>query len=255
MKQGEQIRHSYSLPEVLSDIERQAAEGNLAAVVIHLNDTYFIDARPPDIPGLARVSGLVHNIRERVRLLTGEDRTLLLHSGDYLAPSAMSMAFQGAPMVELLEHCGVDFATIGNHEFDHGSAVLRQHLTRSRLKPGRPCMTHVLANLEPPDGISMPSLVFWPDVDPFLAITGLAGDQTIKKATKGGGGFRNLDMDLVLANVIQQVEKQPGIGALLVLSHMDRQEDKVIQRILSERWDKYGYAIHSGRPRPRHPLV
>jgi hypothetical protein len=62
---------SNSLDDVLQDVERLAADDNLAAVLIHLNDTYFIDARPPDVPGMARVAGLTHAVRNAVRRLTG----------------------------------------------------------------------------------------------------------------------------------------------------------------------------------------
>src|SRR5215468_7501607 len=101
-------------------IEGLAARDDLAAVILHLNDTYQIEARPPDIPGLARVATAVERITELVRTLTGEDRTLVVHSGDFLSPSYMTtrLGFAGKQVVELLNCCGVDYATIGNHEFD-----------------------------------------------------------------------------------------------------------------------------------------
>ena len=228
---------SSSLPEILAEIERQARDGNLAAVLVHMNDTYLIDDGP-DRPGMARVAGLTRAIRETVQRLCGEDRTLVLHSGDYLSPSAMSQVFHGAQMVDLLELCGLDIATIGNHEFDFGGTVLLEHFAAPKR------FRHVLANLEPPAGVALPKLLYWPPQHPFLAVTGLVGEQTIGKAE--ATGFRRRALDESVREMTRSLERHPSVGALIVLSHMDRGEDKDLQRLLSEQWDKYGYVYLLG---------
>src|SRR5579872_3524509 len=113
------MKHSHSLHEIRERIANLASEDNLAAVLIHMNDTYFIDERRDSgIPGMARLAGMAAEIRGFVRERVHEDRTLVLHSGDFLSPSAMSNLFQGEQMVDLLNLCGVNYATLGNHEFD-----------------------------------------------------------------------------------------------------------------------------------------
>jgi 2',3'-cyclic-nucleotide 2'-phosphodiesterase (5'-nucleotidase family) len=113
-----QFVESKQLNDILHEIESLADADNLAAVLIHINDTYFIDERPDSgVPGMARIAGLVEVIRRLVHERLGENRTLLLHSGDYLSPSALSLKFRGQQMVDLLNVCGVNYATIGNHEF------------------------------------------------------------------------------------------------------------------------------------------
>jgi 5'-nucleotidase / UDP-sugar diphosphatase len=124
----------------------------------------------------------IAEIREFVDASLGCDRTLVLHAGDYLSPSLMSSVFHGEQMLDLLMHCDVRFATIGNHEFDVGAERLRDRLAAASF-----CT--VAANLKPPAGYvtgSVQPLTFWPRRRPFLAITGLAGKQTRDKAADNG---------------------------------------------------------------------
>jgi hypothetical protein len=84
-------------------------------------------------------------------------------------------------------------------------------------------------------------LAFWPDKEPFLAITGMAGRQTAGKAVKAGFRPPNRDLKQIVAGIVAEVRKQPHIGALIVLSHMDRDEDKELQQLLSDHGDDHGY--------------
>ena len=54
--------------------------------------------------------------------------------GDYLSPSAIGTAvvdgqpLAGRQMVDVLNHVGVDWAVLGNHEFDVSEAAFRARL-------------------------------------------------------------------------------------------------------------------------------
>ncbi len=138
-------------------------------------------------------------------------------------------------MVELLTTCGVNFATLGNHEFDFSPAILWD-----RLEEMKTC-THLLANLDPPQGQKFTKLAFWPQTQPFLAITGLVGEQTIGKAIDPKFGFKLRDWRDSAAEIVDSVRSRPGIGSLIVLSHMDRKEDKELQALLSDLWGEHGF--------------
>ena len=75
--------------------------------------------------GAAAVATVVHQVK------AFDPHTLVLFAGDLLSPSVMSNAFQGKQMVEALNRLGVDYATLGNHEFDFGLAVLKQRIQES----------------------------------------------------------------------------------------------------------------------------
>jgi 2',3'-cyclic-nucleotide 2'-phosphodiesterase (5'-nucleotidase family) len=232
-----------SVGDVLAEIRRMASDDNLAGVLVHFNDTYFIDERSPKIPGMARVAGLIQKLRDEVIRFTGNDRLIVLHSGDYLSPSAMSKVFDGKQMVDLLKYCDVTFATIGNHEFDfEGSkpGVLLRRLREFSTS------THLLANLEWPSDFVFSELAFWPEAQPFLAITGLVGKQTSDKALKFGFFEKASDWEAIAIDLVQRARARPGIGALVVLSHMDRHEDKALQQFLNEAWGDHGFAYILG---------
>ena len=224
-----------SLSDVRKAISAQAVANNLAAVLIQLNDTYLIDERA-GMPGLARIANLVKHIRKWVKKAVGSDRTLVLHAGDYLSPSLMSKWLRGEQMVDLLNRCQVDFATIGNHEFDVGNDVLCTRLAETQFE-------NIAANLAPLPGPGAPkigSFAFWPKRQPFLAITAVAGKQTCEVAEEQG--WKTLDPKKALGPIIKEIHARPAISGLVVLTHMDRAEDLKIRDFVQRRWRSRGVA-------------
>jgi 2',3'-cyclic-nucleotide 2'-phosphodiesterase (5'-nucleotidase family) len=225
-----------SLADTRQALESQIAAKNLAAVIIQLNDTYLIDAREDGagIPGLPRVARFVADIRELVNGSLGRDRTLVLHAGDYLSPSLMSCVFHGSQMLDLLAHCDVRFATIGNHEFDVGTDRLGNCLATASFQT-------IVANLRPPASYttrSVQPLTLWPRPRPFLAITGLAGEQTRGKALDKGWSVD--DPKQCIKSIIERVTVDPAIRALVILTHMGRDEDLELQEFVGKHWPGRG---------------
>jgi 2',3'-cyclic-nucleotide 2'-phosphodiesterase (5'-nucleotidase family) len=209
---------------------------DLAAVIVHLNDLYLIEDRPDEIPGLARIATLIKCIRRLLIKRLGEDRTLVVHSGDFLSPSFMSNAtklkFRGEQMVELLNLCGVNFVTLGNHEFDFGLDTLVQRLKEFDAKV-------VLTNLvPPPDFPSCEAIALWPKSDPFIGILGLAGKDTVNAAKPFG--FTENDTEKALSAAFAKIKSDTRLGAVVALTHMNRHEDKDLQRMIPANWDKSG---------------
>ncbi|DAZ92488.1 TPA: hypothetical protein N0F65_012718 [Lagenidium giganteum] len=96
-----------------------AAEARSHAPVIDIiayNDVY--EMQPDEIAGLkmggpSRVIPVVQDMRRR-----NPDHSLVLFAGDTMSPSLWSFQFKGMQMVEAHNALGVDFACLGNHEFD-----------------------------------------------------------------------------------------------------------------------------------------
>lgn len=243
---GGASEESFSIEEILARIDDLSDADNLAAVLIHFNDTYFIEERSDSgIPGMARIAWLVAKIRAYVRERLGEDRTLVLHSGDFLSPSSMSREFKGEPMLELLNLCKLDYATLGNHEFDFESLEGPRILV-TRLKEAN--FEIVQANLTPPahdSDYKFHRLVLWPSTHPFMALTGIAGEQTSKKATEKRG-FAAADPLETARGIMAELKQHPEVGALIVLTHMNREEDKTLQKFLSDSWHRRGFVYILG---------
>ena len=99
---------------------------------LHFNDVYEIGPiEAGAVGGLARVATV------RARLKAAHPGLLTMLAGDYLSPSALGTAemngepLAGRQMVAVLNVLGLDWATLGNHEFDLGEATFRTRVAES----------------------------------------------------------------------------------------------------------------------------
>jgi 5'-nucleotidase len=103
--------------------------------ILHFNDVYEITPiEAGKAGGLARVSNL------RARLKARLPNLITTLGGDYVSPSALGTArvngerLAGKQMVAVLNTIGLDWATLGNHEFDIPEAAFRQRLAESTFR-------------------------------------------------------------------------------------------------------------------------
>jgi 2',3'-cyclic-nucleotide 2'-phosphodiesterase (5'-nucleotidase family) len=91
-------------------------------VVIQLNDTYRVDAvGDGKLGGLGRVVTLVRQISKQGK------RVLVVHAGDFIAPSLESKIFRGQQMVDALNYLdrlAPLYVVPGNHEFDEAEPAM-----------------------------------------------------------------------------------------------------------------------------------
>ncbi len=113
--------------------------------ILHFNDVYEIDAvEGGSEGGLSRVATLIDRLKRQGTVLT----TL---GGDFLSPSAIGTAvvngepLAGRQMVDVLNATGVQWATLGNHEFDVSESAFRARLAQARFQV-------VLSNATDPSG-------------------------------------------------------------------------------------------------------
>ncbi len=102
---------------------------------LHFNDVYEIaPIEGGRVGGLARVATVINDLRQR------ESPVLVTLGGDYLSPSALATAridgepIAGAQMVDVLNATGLQFAALGNHEFDLAEQAFRDRLAQSRFR-------------------------------------------------------------------------------------------------------------------------
>jgi 5'-nucleotidase len=121
--------------------------------ILHFNDVYEITpVEGGKSGGLARVAAI------RERLLTDGTPLLTLLGGDFYSPSAMGLAqvdgarLAGRQMVDVLNAVGVDWAVLGNHEFDIREAEFRARLGEARFG-------HVTGNVTDSAGRPFPNTV------------------------------------------------------------------------------------------------
>lgn len=93
-----------------------------------VNDVYVTDTLRDGHGGLARVAGL----RDSIERATGS-RVLFVLAGDVLSPSVLGKWYLGAQMVDAFNAARLDYATLGNHEFDISRTALTARLRESRF--------------------------------------------------------------------------------------------------------------------------
>ncbi|MBC7895825.1 MAG: bifunctional metallophosphatase/5'-nucleotidase, partial [Cytophagaceae bacterium] len=102
--------------------------------------------------GLARVATI------RARLLRERGQVLTTLGGDFLSPSALGTArvdgevLAGKQMVAVLNAVGIDWTTLGNHEFDIAERLFRQRVSESRFQ-------YVISNVTDTLGALFPGTV------------------------------------------------------------------------------------------------
>lgn len=109
-------------------------DGIIQFTFFHINDVYEI--APLDrgkVGGMARVATIYN------QLLEENPNTLFVHAGDFLNPSLLGTlkfedkGIKGRQMVEVMNECGVDLVTLGNHEFDLKQEELQDRLNESNF--------------------------------------------------------------------------------------------------------------------------
>jgi 5'-nucleotidase len=108
-------------------------EGTVRLTILHLNDVYQFQPTARNRGGLSRVATL------RKQALKESPHVLTLLAGDTLSPSVESSAevegeaLKGRQMIDAWNALGLDYSTVGNHEFDFGDDVLRARLKQSHF--------------------------------------------------------------------------------------------------------------------------
>jgi 2',3'-cyclic-nucleotide 2'-phosphodiesterase (5'-nucleotidase family)/inosine-uridine nucleoside N-ribohydrolase len=183
--------------------------------ILHLADVYSIS--PVDggkAGGLARVATI------KKQLATEKRNVIVTLAGDFLSPSVASGIFRGIQMVESLNVMELDIATLGNHEFDFGSEVLRQRMDQADWDW---VVTNVLdAATGQPMGGAAPYLVReYGDLKVgFLGLC-LAGAEINPRNTEG---LDFLDPFEAAGGVLEELEREE-VDLVIALTHLDYADD------------------------------
>lgn len=103
--------------------------------IVHLNDVYEISpVEGGRSGGIARVATVVSQLKRT------NAPVLVTLGGDYLSPSALGTArvngeaLAGKQMVDVLNAAGLQWATLGNHEFDVPEAAFKLRMAEQKFK-------------------------------------------------------------------------------------------------------------------------
>jgi len=184
--------------------------------LLQLNDVYQIS--PVDKGtrgGLARVAN------KRKKIIEHSPNTLLILAGDTLFPSVASKIFEGRQMIEAWNAIGLDYAVLGNHEFDMGNDILLKRMEESEF-------TWLGSNVvyktsKKPFG-NMPEYVTVEFDGAKIGIFGILTPDTIK-ASKPGSDVEFLDPFETAAKLVPKMRKN-GANVIIAITHLSMSQDK-----------------------------
>lgn len=133
-------------------VEQEPTPGDSLEASIDSLTIFFVNDQHGVIDQLAKIKTIVENERK-------QHNTLLVCAGDVFSGNPIVDQFEekGYPMIDLMNQTGFDIATLGNHEFDYGTATLADRIEQSNFP-------WVCANIETSD-----SKV--PQPDPYVSLT------------------------------------------------------------------------------------
>lgn len=180
-----------------------AAAEPLKLVILHLNDWDKMESA-------GKVASVI--AAEKKAAEAEGAFVLVTFGGDLISPSLMSGIDKGAHMIELAEQVGIQYATLGNHEFDLGDEVLKARIAESDF-------TWISSNItldgKPFPGVAGPQII---DMNGYkIGLIGLTTPDTTFLASPGPGvAFADYTESATSA---AGALKELGAEFIVVLSH------------------------------------
>ena len=184
---------------------------------LHINDVYEI----APVRGQGGFAQLMTLLREE---RAGADNSLTTVGGDFLSPSLLSGLDQGANMIAMFNAVGVDYVSLGNHEFDFGPDVAMQRMAESNFP-------WIATNVLDADGS--------PFGDAVAVATERVGDYTIgflsllttetETLSSPGSAVELASVVEAAAQAVADLQEQ-GADVIVALTHLDIAVDREIAR-------------------------
>lgn len=188
--------------------------------LLQVNDVYQIS--PVDkgkAGGLARLATLKKKIQSE------SPNTLFLLGGDTISPSVASTIFKGEQMIAGWNVTGLDFAGLGNHEFDFGDEILLERIKASKF-------TWLAANVvNRKTGKSfggMPPYVIRQFEGIKVGVFGILTPDT-EKSSKPSAAVRFLNPYKTAARISRQLRAR-GATVVIAVTHLTMPEDKALAK-------------------------
>lgn len=201
-----------------------ASAGVPHLTILHFNDVYEITpVEGGKAGGLARVAAY------RRHLIDSVGPVLTTLGGDFVSPSALGTSrvndepLAGKQMVAVLNAVGLDWTTLGNHEFDIGERRMRQRLEESRFQ-------YVASNVT--DSAGRP----FPKVQPHAIVRIASGGRTLRVGLVGVVVPSNPQPWVKYEDPIASIAAhaamiRDSVDILIGLTHLSVQQD---QRVAEE---------------------
>ena len=185
--------------------------------ILHVNDVYqFIPVEGGKRGGLARLLTL------KKEAVAENPNTIFTLGGDTLSPSVETRTYKGAQMIDAWNAVGLDYAVLGNHEFDIKTPDLLLRIKESKF-------TWLGANV-----IDTKTNKIFADLPPFvirefggvkIGFIGLLLPET-KETSSMEESLQVTDYCAVAKKLVKQMRKKEKVSAVVGLTHLFMEQDK-----------------------------
>lgn len=190
---------------------------NVRVTILHVNDVYqFIPVEGGKRGGLARLLTL------KKQALAENPNTIFTLGGDTLSPSVETRTYKGSQMIDAWNAVGLDYAVLGNHEFDIKTPDLLLRLKESKF-------TWLGANV-----IDTKANKIFADLPPYvirdfggvkIGIIGLLLPET-KETSSMEESLQVADYCQTAKKLVKQMRKKEKVSAVVGLTHLFMEQDK-----------------------------
>src|SRR5215213_2274857 len=226
-----------TLAAAINALSQQPSSSKCVRItLLQVNDVYqFMPVDRGTSGGLARVSTL------RKQIMKDSPNTLFLFSGDTISPSVESLEpsgeiapngkpikLQGKQMIDAWNQIGLDYAALGNHEFDFGPDVLLQRMKESKFQ-------WLAANVLDKGGKSfggMPPFVIRDVGGIKLGFFGILLPDTTTTSSPGPN-VQILNSCETAKRIVPQM-RAAGAQVIVAITHLSMQEDKELAHCVPE---------------------
>jgi len=199
---------------------QKQGERKVRVTILQLNDVYQIS--PVDRgknAGLARVATL------RKKIVAESPNTLFLLGGDTISPSVASSIFRGAQVIAAWNALGLDYAVLGNHEFDFGNDVLLERMKESKFVW---LGSNVIDRRTGKPFNNMPPYVIRKFGGVKIGLFGLLTTDTAT-SSKPGANIRFVDPILTARRIVQKMRAE-GAKVIIAVTPLALSQDKELAR-------------------------
>lgn len=192
----------------------------IRVTILHVNDVYqFTPVDAGTRGGLGRLLTLKKQIKEE------NPNTIFTLGGDTVSPSVETRTYRGAQMIDAWNAVGIDYAVLGNHEFDLKTPELVERMKESKFQ-------WLGANV-----IDTKTNKIFADTPPFVikdfggvkvGFIGLLLPET--KETSSMEASLNITSYCETAKLIVPQMRAAGANAIIGLTHMFMYEDKELAK-------------------------
>jgi 2',3'-cyclic-nucleotide 2'-phosphodiesterase (5'-nucleotidase family) len=192
--------------------------------ILYINDFHGF-AQGYNLPGTNEHRGNIACLAALTEKLRMEKPSLLVASGDMIQGDNWANFFQGKSVIDLMNQMSFDAMSVGNHEFDYGSEILKERIMEANF----PVLG---ANVRGMGNFLQPYVIR--EIEGIrIALIGIITEDTpVTTNPKNVAGLTFASPGATLPALISKIQKEADV--IIVLSHIGFNADRQLASAVSD---------------------